>query len=188
MIRRALLILLLASLSTSAQAAFDIDQLMSDLARFEGGRARFVETRTLALLDAPVRSSGELRFVPPDRLEKHTLLPRSEVLVLDKNELTVERDGRTMTWQVGNRPEAMAFIESLRGTLSGNRVQLEKYYRLQLQGSADDWTLVLLPTTAQVQALLKRIRVQGSGHLIRHITYEQTDGDRSDLAIEALTP
>ena len=186
MILRTLFTVLLASASLAAHAAFDIDQLMGDLAQFKGGRARFVETRHAALLDAPVVSSGEMRFTPPDRLEKDTLQPRRESLVLEKNTLTVERDGRSMTWHVGSRPEAMAFIESVRSTLAGNRAQLEKYYRLELQGSEKDWRLVLLPANAEVQALVTRITVGGRGREVRRIEYQQADGDRVELAIEPI--
>ena len=185
MILRTLFTVLLAGASLAAHA-FDVGQLMGELAQFKGGRARFVETRHAALLDAPVVSSGEMRFTPPDRLEKDTLKPRRESLVLEKNELTVERDGRSMTWHVGSRPEAMAFIESVRSTLAGNRAQLEKYYRLELQGSEKDWTLVLLPATADVQKLVTRITVGGRGREVRRIEYSQADGDRVELTIEPI--
>lgn len=187
MIRRTLLTLLLCGTALSAHAAFDIDQLMGELAQFKGGRARFVETRHVALLDAPVVASGEMRFTPPDRLEKDTLKPRRETLVLEKNTLTVERDGRSMTWHVGSRPEAMAFIESVRSTLSGNRKALQKYYQLELNGGPRDWTLVLLPVNAEVQALVTRITIGGSGHVVRRIEYQQADGDRSELVMTPIT-
>lgn len=181
--KRLLLALLCASAALSAHASFGIDQLMAELAQFRGGRARFVETRHVALLDAPVVSRGELRFTPPDRLEKDTLEPRPERLVLEKNVLTIEQGGRSMTWHVGGRPEAMAFIESVRSTLSGNRVLLQKYYQLEVTGSAGDWTLLLLPTAPEVKALLARITVRGSGRQVRRIDYLQADGDRSELVI-----
>ena len=181
--KRILLTLVLAGASLAAHAGFDVQQLMGELAQFKGGRARFVETRHVALLDAPVVSRGELRFTPPDRLEKDTREPRRETLVLDKDTLTIERDGRSMTWQIGSRPEAMAFIESIRSTLSGNREALQKYYRLELTGSPGDWTLVLLPTQAEVRALITRITIRGSDAQVRRIEYQQTDGDRSELVI-----
>lgn len=181
--KRFFIALLCAGASLAAHAAFDINQLMGELAQFKGGRARFVETRHVALLDAPVVSSGEMRFTPPDRLEKDTLKPRRETLVLEQNTLTVERDGHSMTWHIGSRPEAMAFIESVRSTLSGNREALQKYYRLELSGSQKDWTLLLLPTSSELQALITRITVRGSGAQVRRIEYQQADGDRSELAI-----
>ncbi|MEP6971134.1 MAG: outer membrane lipoprotein carrier protein LolA, partial [Betaproteobacteria bacterium] len=88
---RLCLAVLLLALCTGVQAAFDVDQLMADLAQHPGGRARFVEKRYLALLDKPVVASGEMVYTPPDRLERRTLLPKPETLVLDKNTLIMER-------------------------------------------------------------------------------------------------
>ena len=184
MIFRVLLALLLAFASTFAHAAFDIDQLMQELAQQKGGRARFVETRTMALLDKPVQSSGELAFQPPDRLEKRTLQPRPETVVLDKDTLTFERDRRRMTINVASRPEAQAFVESVRSTLLGNRLALEKHYRLELKGSRGEWSLILVPTDPALTNVLQRITVFGQGPQVRRIEYVQVDGDRTALSIE----
>lgn len=183
---RRLLALLLASVSLAAHAAFDIDTLMQDLARHTGGRARFVETRTMAVFDKPVVSSGEMRYLPPDRLEKHTLAPHPESLMLDKDTLTMVRDNRRMSIGVASRPEAQAFVESIRSTLSGNRQALEKHYRIELAGAPANWSLALTPVDGAVLALVRRITVTGSGNQVRRIEYLQADGDRSELAIEPI--
>ena len=52
--------LLLSLLGLPAQAAFDIGQLMAELASHPGGKAKFIETRFLAVLDKPLRTSGEM--------------------------------------------------------------------------------------------------------------------------------
>lgn len=188
MIFRILQAMLLASVSLAAHAAFDIDQLMGELAQYKGGRARFVETRTMAMLDRPLLSSGEMIYTPPDRLEKRTVKPRAEMLVLDKDTLTIERGERRMSISVASRPEAQAFVASVRSTLAGNRQALEKYYQLELKGTPADWKLVLLPLEPAVLALVKRITVTGQGGQVRHIEYAQADGDRSELDIEPITP
>ncbi|MEO8544719.1 MAG: outer membrane lipoprotein carrier protein LolA [Burkholderiaceae bacterium] len=183
---RLCLAVLLLALCTGVQAAFDVDQLMADLAQHPGGRARFVEKRYLALLDKPVVASGEMVYTPPDRLERRTLLPKPETLVLDKNTLTMERDKRRLSVDLGSRPEAQAFVESIRSALSGNRAALERHYTLQLQGSSALWTLVLVPTEPGIAALLQRITMTGNKGQVRQIEYLLSDGDRSELAIEPI--
>ena len=186
MIFRALVAAVLGGISALAHAAFDIDQLMGELAQQKGGRARFVEVRTMAMLDKPLQSSGELSYLPPDRLEKRTLSPRPETVVLDKDTLTLERDHRRMTINVTSRPEAQAFVESVRSTLSGDRKALEKHYRLELKGNRSDWSLRLLPVDAAVSTILQRITIYGQARQVRRIDYLQADGDRTELSIEAL--
>ncbi len=178
----------LGLVASAAQAAYSLDQLMADLAQGKGGRARFVEKRFVALLDKPVVASGEMLYTPPDRLEKHTLLPKPESMVLDKDTLSMERDKRRMSINVSSRPEAQAFVESIRSTLSGNRKALEAHYRLELQGERAGWTLTLLPTQPEIAALLQRVTVSGGQKQVQRIEYLQVDGDRSELTIEILEP
>lgn len=172
--------------ATGALAAYDIDQLMADLSAQKGGRARFVETRHVALLDKPVQASGEMIYSPPDRLEKRTLLPKPEVMVLDKDMLSLERDKRKFSIQLANRPEAQAFVDSIRSTLAGNRKALEQNYSLKLDGEGPQWVLTLVPNDPAIAALLKRITVSGSKGQVRRIEYLQSDGDRSEISIDPI--
>lgn len=178
--------LLFAGLALPALAAFDVGQLMGELAKHKGGKAKFVEKKYISVLDKPVISSGEMSYTAPDRLEKRTLTPKPEYLLLDKEMLSIERDKQKLTINLSNQPEALAFIDSIRGTLSGNRAALEKNYGLYLAGSAKKWTLTLLPSEQKIAALVLRIIVTGSKNQIRSIEYLQADGDRSLMTIEPL--
>ena len=177
---------LLAALSLPALAAFDLGQLMNELAQHKGGKVKFVEKKYISLLDKPVISTGEMTYRAPDRLEKRTLTPKAETMVLDKDLLSIERDKQKLSIHLSNQPEALAFVDSIRGTLSGNRAALEKNYGLYLAGTAEKWTLTLLPSEAKIAALLQRITVSGSRNQIRSIEYLQTDGDRSLISLEPI--
>jgi len=184
MIKHLLATLLLAALATPTLAAFDVGQLMTDLARHKGGKAKFVEKKYISLLDKPVVSTGEMSYTAPDRLEKRTLTPKPETLLLDKEMLSIEREKQKLTINLSNQPEALAFIDSIRGTLTGNRAALEKNYFLHLAGTSDKWVLTLLPSEQKIAALVQRITVSGSKSQIRSIEYLQADGDRSVMSIE----
>ena len=167
-----------------AQAAWDLDALMKSLAKHEGGRARFVETKNIALLDKPVVSSGELRYQPPARLEKRTLKPKPELMVLDGDHLLLERGKQKFNVRLPELPEALAFVDSLRGTLSGDRATLERNYKLRLDGNERRWTLDLLPNDQRMAAFVLRITFGGSGNQVEWIRYLQADGDSSTMTIE----
>lgn len=164
-------------------AAFGVDQLMSTLAQRKSGRVLFTETKYLAILDKPVQSSGELRFTAPDHLEKRTLSPKAESLVLDGDMLTVERDGKRYTMPLQNYPEIAAFIESIRGTLAGNRDTLERYYKLGLEGRASRWTLTLTPADSRMAAAVSQVRIDGKQDALDQVEIRQADGDRSVMKI-----
>ncbi|SBT07781.1 conserved exported hypothetical protein [Candidatus Accumulibacter aalborgensis] len=178
--------LLMISLAIPALAAWDLPQLMDELAGAGGGRVRFVETRYLALLDKPLVSTGEMRFTAPDRLEKQTLTPRPETLLLDKDRLTIARDRQKLAVDLASQPEALAFVDSIRGALTGNRQALEKHYALHLAGSREHWTLTLLPSAPAIAAIVQKITLTGQRNSIRSIEYLQTDGDRALIRIEPL--
>jgi outer membrane lipoprotein-sorting protein len=171
-----------------AAGGWDLAALMALLGSQEAGRARFVERKHLAILDRPVESSGELRFRAPDRLEKLTLAPRPESLVLDGDTLTVTRDARRHVLKLSDYPQVAAFIDSIRGTLTGDRAALERVYALELAGSAEGWTLTLLPRDARMAESVVRITIDGTRAQLREIEILQADGDRSVMEIRAMGP
>ncbi len=179
------LALLLLAIALPA-AAWDIDTLMRDLARHRGGHARFVEKKTIALLDKPVASSGELLYAPPARLEKRTVLPKPELLLLDGDTLTLERGKQKFTVRLAQQPEALAFVDSLRGTLNGDKAALERSYKLRLSGTEQRWTLDLLPDDQRIASFVVRITIGGSRNQVEWIQYLQADGDSSVMTIEPL--
>lgn len=178
--------MLMALLAMPAAAAWDLDTLMRGLAKHEGGRARFVETKNIALLDKPVVSSGELLYVPPSRLEKRTLKPKPETMVLDGDMLVLERGKQKFTLKLSEQPEARAFVDSLRGTLSGDKAALEKSYKLVLNGTEQRWTLDLLPDDQRIAAFVLRITFGGTKNKVESIRYLQADGDSSTMTIEPI--
>ncbi|MHB8666439.1 MAG: LolA-related protein [Burkholderiales bacterium] len=183
--RRLLVALGLTLASVVCHAAeWDIDQLMRSLAQIHSDHARFVEKKFIAILDKPVESSGELFYTAPDYLEKRTLKPKPESMILDHGTLTFERGRQKHELPLQDYPELAAFIDSIRGTLAGDRKALERNYRLSLDGSAEHWTLQLLPLNQKMQSVVKRIRIAGAGDAVRSIEITQSDGDSSVMLIE----
>jgi len=163
-----------------------IGQLMQGLAQTRSGHAAFTEKKFIAMLDKPVESSGELFYRAPDRLEKRTIKPRPEFLILDGGSIVIERGRQKYTLQLQDYPELAAVIDSIRGTLAGDRKALERSYRLVLEGSFEQWILQLLPVEEKMQVLIKRIRITGARHDLRSIEINRADGDSSLMVIEKL--
>lgn len=182
----ALLILLASCCAPLALAAedWDVARLMETLSRTRSSEARFVERKFIALLDQPVESSGELSYVAPDRLEKRTLKPKAESMILDGNTLTLERGGRKRSLPLSDYPEVGAFVESIRGTLSGDYSALQRSYGIALEGNASRWVLTLTPNAPRMAQIVQKIRIAGSQGEVTSIEVFQADGDRSQMSIE----
>lgn len=175
-----------AMLMLPAQAAeWNIDQLMHSLAQTKSGHASFVEEKFIAMLEKPIESSGRLRFIAPDTMEMHTLKPKIEVMFVQGDTLTMDHQGI----QLQGHPELLAFIDSIRGTLTGNRQMLEQFFSLSLDGSENNWTLTMLPKQKKVADIIQHILVNGSGHTVTSIDVLKTNHDRSLITInKAVSP
>jgi outer membrane lipoprotein-sorting protein len=188
-VRRCALVWLALLVSPLAQAApLSIAELMAGLAKHPQGAATFTETKTISILEQPIESSGELLFIAPARLEKRTLKPKPETMVLDGDTLTLERGRRKHVLQLKDYPEVAGMIESIRATLAGDRKALEQVYHLALDGGHERWTLVLTPLDPKVSAVIARIRMEGGRNVVRSVEILQADGDRSLMTIEKRAP
>lgn len=163
---------------------WDIDQLMNSLAQVQSNHARFVEKKSIAMLEEPVVASGELFYVAPDHLEKRTLKPKHESIILNDDTLVLEYGDRKRRLSLPDHPELAPFIESIRGTLAGDRQALERHYRLKLEGTPRHWTLQLIPVGDEAQKVVRRIRITGMGNALHSIRITQADGDSSLMVIK----
>jgi hypothetical protein len=179
---------LLSIAALPARAAdWSIDQLMGALAVTKSGRATFIETKYIAMLDRPLVSTGILTYVAPDRLEKVTVNPEAESLRVDGDTLVIERKKQTVSLQLSDHPEVAGIVDSMRGTLSGDRDALERVYTLRLQGSSELWTLDLIPKDLRMAAVISAIRVTGNNGNVTSIAITQADGDRSLMVVDRIT-
>ena len=191
--RCALGLMLLAALSAAAAninpapraGAGDLDTVMSLLAQRQHGRVEFVEQKFLSILDHPIESSGELLYDAPDRLQKRTLLPRAETLLLDGSVLTMERGGHRRVLDLHRYPQIQPFVESIRATLAGDRAALERVFHVEFAGGVRRWSLTLAPLDRQLQRTIKQVQIDGSQDQLQRVEIRQTDGDRSLMTLRA---
>jgi len=189
--RCALGLMLLAALSAAAAninpapraGTSDLDTVMSLLAQRQHGRVEFVEQKFLSILDHPIESSGELRYDAPDRLQKRTLLPRAETLLLDGSVLTMERGGHRRVLDLHRYPQIQPFVESIRATLAGDRAALERVFHVEFAGGVRRWSLTLAPLDRQLQRTIKQVQIDGSQDQLQRVEIRQTDGDRSLMTL-----
>ena len=167
----------------AADPAWGLPELMIDLGRVKQAKGTFVEKKYLKLLNAPLESSGELIYTAPYRLEKLTLAPKPESMVVDQDTLTVEMRGRKRSLQIQDYPVLWAFVESIRGTLKGDLSALRQFYQVKLEGSRLAWQLQLQPTEKKMMALIQTILIRGSKDRLNTIEISEADGDRSIMTV-----
>ena len=183
-LRVALLACCLAGAASARAAGFDLPALMQQLAQVRSGEATFVEDRRVQQLDQILRSSGRLSFQAPDVFVRETLRPRQERLAVQGNQLTMSRGGRSQTLLLDSVPEAAVVVEAIRGTLTGNREVLERYFETNVEGSPARWQLDLVPREARLRGQVAHLQLAGSQGQVREVRMTMADGDTSVMRIQ----
>jgi outer membrane lipoprotein-sorting protein len=178
---------LLGLRSARAEAGFDLEQLMRTLAQVRAGEATFTETRTVAMLERTLESSGRLSFEAPDTFVRETLKPRRERVAVVGNTMTMSLGQRSRSVPLDSVPEAAVIMEAIRGTLTGNRGAIERDFCATVSGTAQRWLLELVPRETRLREQVISVRVAGQQALLREVTVALADGDRSVMRIEPVT-
>lgn len=190
--RRALLAGIAAAVGSFGFAArggestpWDLGQLMRELASVRSARARFTEKRFLRMLDRPIESSGTLAYEAPSRLEKLTLVPKRELMLVEQDKVTLETGSKPKrrVLSMSDYPALRAFVESIRSTLAGDQATLERFYKVDFGGDPDRWRLKLQPSDMKTKSFVREIRISGRRGEITGVEVDQSDGDRSVMSM-----
>ena len=179
-----------ATMAPGAQAgAFSLQQLMQGMAQVKSSRGRFVERKTLSIVNTPLEYTGGLAYTAPDRLEKFTQSPKQERMLLEGDKLTLENAKKQRrVVMLSEYPMVRAFTESIRSVLAGDLPSLQRFYKVSLQGTQESWRLLLVPTDATMQGVVQEIRFAGSRNSIKIIEILEKQGDLSVMTITEVGP
>lgn len=176
--------------SPAATAGWGLPQLMQSLAQVKSSQGKFTERKYLAVLIAPLDSSGTLSFQAPGHLEKHTLKPKVESLVLDRGVLTIDSKARNIkrTLVLQEYPAVWASVESIRSTLAGDLPTLQRFYKIKLKGNASRWSMLLIPLDQTTRQVMSEIVISGRGARVTNIETTESSGDHSTMTVVEEAP
>jgi len=167
---------------------WNLQSLMQELGGRATGKARFFEKKHLSVLDEPIEVSGTLAFAP-GWLEKHTLQPRPERMIVDGGKLIIEigPERKTRRLRLQDYPAIWGLVEGMRATLTGDLETLRRFYDIELHGTRGDWELLMIPSRSEVSAVVRLVSIRGGNGHITIIEVVQASGDRSVMHVEELT-
>ncbi len=159
---------------------------MAKLAAVQERRAPFREQRRFAALNEPLLSTGTLFYRRPDYLEKNTIWPQPERLVVDGDRFVLtEGNDAPRVVDLGAQPELRTMIEGMRGPLAGDLAALQRSFTVQAGGTLASWTLDLTPRDPAALRLLRLIRLAGGDDVVHDLWLEQANGDEQWMQIGA---
>lgn len=144
----------------------------------------FTETRRLHALKAPLHSEGQLRFIPPDHVEKLTLSPVRDSFIMQGDTARLQHGqnaARTISLNVSPALQIMA--ATIRGPLQGDVALLQHYYSLSAEGDIGHWSLTLTPRTQETARIIRTVRLEGRNNTLDSTHLVQANGDVTDTFI-----
>ena len=187
---KALFSLIACVLATTSVAHDDaaFHSLMKSLAAVEDSRVAYSEVKTLSILQDTVRQTGVLSYVAPDTVIRQVLEPENETYTIRENTLVTERAGKLERTDLAAVPLLAAFVESFRGTLSGNAESLQEYYLVEFFQDDSAWRMQLQPRSRSLARFVEVIIFTGQGTQIDRIVIREANGDQSDMLLTPLLP
>ncbi|WP_043690494.1 LolA-related protein [Luteimonas huabeiensis] len=158
-------------------AGVDSAWILQRLARPAPVRTSFLEVRESAMLDAPLRVSGEYVRPDPQTLVREVHAPYRETTTLRGSEATIAREGRApRRFQLSRAPELQALQASFGALLDGDHDALARHYALRTEGARERWTLTMTPKDATLARRMRDIVLHGRGAELRCIETVPTEG------------
>ncbi|RIY36826.1 LolA family protein [Psittacicella gerlachiana] len=162
--------------------AFSQSQLINQLQQPESLQGNFKQERYLQSIPLPITSTGEFTLVKAKGLLWQMQTPFAVNLRLNQQGIS-QWNGQA--WINSNQLVQAAQIKLFLGLLSGDLSGIESQFQLQLQGTAQNWQLELIPQSLLMKQIFTSIFIQG-GNLIQKITLNETQGDRTVITFSQI--
>ncbi|MCA9513383.1 MAG: outer membrane lipoprotein carrier protein LolA [Myxococcales bacterium] len=203
---RALLALTLLAPASSALAAAPaeapaaasaktqtVGELLASFAVMKGFEASFTEEKHLALLAAPLKSSGKLYYAPPGRFARVVEAPQRSTVVITATSLTMTDATGKQAIDLRARPDVKTFVESFLMVLAGDERGLAKVYRLEIAAADPEdvragWVLTLTPRGEPLSRLVKGLTLRGHGLHVTTVRVDEVSGDWSEITVRDADP
>lgn len=173
------------SAKNSVTPSWSLATLMADMAKIKSRSAHFSEIKHLSIMTQPVNSSGKLLYKAPDYIERRIEKPAAGYFISEKTSIRIKNPGQKKEIKVVSYqfPAIEAFVEAMRGILSGNLKTLKKNFDVKLSGSRANWTMELTPQDEEMLDYVEKLKFQGKGTKLFKVDTLSSNGDRSIVNI-----
>ena len=171
-----------------------LGELLAGFKETTGLEARFEEEKYLALLAAPLLSSGRLFFSPPSSLLRRVEKPRPQDILITGSQVRISDESGERLIDLDARGEVRPLVESMIWIFTGDIESLERTYRVDYQvleglnGEGKRWQVRLVPRHSPLSQLVRELRVSGRDRAADTLELVETTGDRTVTHIIDVNP
>ena len=146
--------------------------------------ARFVQTKHVSLLDAPLVSTGRFRFRRPDRVRLDVETPRPTTILIAGRSVTIPGLTETEQQAVADSPMATMFTE-LGALFAGSLDRAPAHFAIEARGTDDGVAVTLTPRAPEFQRLFRTIvlRFGGPEAVVRSMRLDEALGDHLEVEL-----
>jgi hypothetical protein len=152
--------------------------ILKSMARPGSAQVAFVEVSYRGMLDRPLITSGTMKWLGGDKLERDVEKPYQVVAKIGDGQMSVKRAGHpAQTTPIARAPQMGAILAGFRALLGGDAETLSRDFEVQASGDTARWVLTLTPRSGELQHRVQSIVIDGREGAPRCMTLNEADGD-----------
>ena len=146
--------------------------------RGNGLFAKFEEEKKVLILQRPLRSTGQLIFLPQKGLYRQLVTPFQQELLITTTAVQ-QRDyhGRVEIMALDKLPFAKALVEGLLTVFSGSWESIHSHFQVYFFSANPQWKLGLKPKHTMMSQIISCIILEGEKHQVHSLWVHETNGD-----------
>jgi hypothetical protein len=170
----------------STAGAAELEKIHALLAKPKILCGRFDQTKQLAGLKKPLRSSGRFCVVKDKGVLWRNVQPFASTIRLTRDEI-VQMQGDRVTSRLSTKEEPTVRVMNsvLFSMLAGDLSQLEKLFTVDASVDKDHWKATLKPREPALAKALDTIAIDG-GAFVNSIAIDENNGDQTRIAFSGI--
>lgn len=130
---------------------------------------RFREERHNPMLKEPMVLTGTMEYLEPGKLRKRVEAPFQESYLVEPGQVSIEQDDETRVIRGQRGKFVSGFLGGIESVLAGDVESLQEQFEVEIEGTGDDWLLMLTPKSRRLSRHLQNLVVHGSAEQVDRI-------------------
>jgi len=159
--------------------ALELSELLHSFNQQQKSTVDFSEEKHAFYFDEPLKSSGYLQFIAPNKLYKFILKPEKISQKIQGDELHIKNGTDIRTINLNTYPEFSIIFRALVSFLSGDHAALKKNFKINFENNPASWVLLLSPHDSYIASHVESIKLSGSENKLNKIIITEPNKDKS---------
>ena len=163
------------------------ETILAGMAKQGSAQTAFIEVSYRGMLDRPLITSGEMKWLGGDKLERDVEKPYKAIARIGDGQMSIQRGNHPVqTVPIARAPQMGAILAGFRALLGGDTATLSRDFDVQAVGNPARWVLTLTPRSGELKHRVQSIVIDGRNAAPRCMALNESDGDTTITLLGAL--